>query len=122
MLGSLLGLNGIDVPARYASALGPIATALIDLGVNFDRALDPLHGGARWLPPLVLFMWLAPNPVQLFGHRHPALGVERMLARDTGQRLLVWQPSWRWGLAFGLLAAVAVLGLASPTAFLYFRF
>ncbi len=68
-----------------------------------------------------VFIWTAPNVLQLFAEWNPTLSKPH----SPGGRwtyFLRWGPTPAWGIAMGILAALAVLAISGQTEFLYFRF
>jgi D-alanyl-lipoteichoic acid acyltransferase DltB (MBOAT superfamily) len=66
-------------------------------------------------------VWFAPNVLQIFSVWEPTL------SKPHGPSLgwfasVQWKPNLAWGVALGLLAAIAVLAITGQTEFLYFRF
>ena len=68
-----------------------------------------------------VLVWTAPNVLQIFAKWDPTLSKpHRPGPRWT--HLLQWEPTPAWGLAMGIIAALAVLAISGQTEFLYFRF
>jgi alginate O-acetyltransferase complex protein AlgI len=85
-----------------------------------------LHGAGGSLPRstllqlaiLLTIVWFAPNTQQILTRYEPALG--RAIANPLPR--LVWNPTFRWAIVAGTVAAIGVLALGGTAEFLYFQF
>lgn len=69
------------------------------------------------LAVLLGIVWIAPNTQQIAAKFEPGL------QNATPSGLFAWRPSLRWALITGVLAGIAVVGIAQRhTEFLYFQF
>jgi alginate O-acetyltransferase complex protein AlgI len=96
MLGSMIGLRGIDSAA-------PDLRAVVDVA---------------WLVALYAIVWAAPNTQQIMRAYAPALG---RVAAGPWPRL-VWQPTLPWAVAFGAAATLGLLSIGGTGEFLYYQF
>ncbi len=92
LLGGMLGQRGIG-------ATLPLATLL--------------H-----LLALYLIVWVAPNTQEIMGLYEPALGRPPV----NPYIWTLWQPTTRWAIATGLIAAIGIIAMGGTTEFLYFQF
>jgi alginate O-acetyltransferase complex protein AlgI len=65
-----------------------------------------------------LFVWLAPNVLQIFAAWEPTLSKPHALVSAR----LQWKPNVAWAVGIGVLATLAILAVSGQTEFLYFRF
>ena len=86
-------------------------------GVDRSLAAIGLHES---IAVVVLFMavWLLPNAQELLNAFAPILGKVRV----PSWRRLIWQPTFAWGLVYGLMFAICLAEINRPTRFLYFQF
>jgi D-alanyl-lipoteichoic acid acyltransferase DltB (MBOAT superfamily) len=106
MLGAMFGGSGLVLPEAFAGIWHETPTWLAFSGNGMGS-----FGAARgwfWISLLLGVVWLGPNSQELMR------GFERSAA--------VWQPSSRWALLIGLLAASSLLHLVRVSEFLYFQF
>ena len=68
---------------------------------------------------LFLIVWTMPDSLQLMNRYQPTLS---RLPSLTSPIPLEWRPNLAWGIAFGLVATIALLEITGMTEFLYFRF
>ena len=77
------------------------------------------------LLPLALFM---PNTQQIMALAEPAITRHECKPDDdislapALERRLRWRPTLAWAVIMGIITAVAVLGMANISEFLYFQF
>jgi alginate O-acetyltransferase complex protein AlgI len=122
MIGSMLGIHGIQLPLEWQARLGALAGALAALGISFSP--QPLFSGIKGLYLLMLalaIVWLAPNTQEIVRWRpfDPATG---NLGEPEGKRWLSWQPNAWWAAGVGTALAAGCLSLNHVTKFLYFQF
>ena len=124
MLGGMIGLHGFDpipVPSTVMMVLQhlePIHAFLTNthhlLAVpSEDSAVPPASLALR-----LFVVWALPNSQMIMAKFSPALTV----AKPDAPRWLLWQPTARWALAFGLLLAISLMSLRQTKVFLYFQF
>jgi alginate O-acetyltransferase complex protein AlgI len=65
-----------------------------------------------------LFVWFAPNVLQIFAPWEPTLSKPQAF----GPTWLQWKPNVAWAVATGILATLALFAISGQTEFLYFRF
>lgn len=122
IVAGMSGSFGFALPAAILGGLGPLGGVLMDLGVG-----STMGGGQRfvetyaWVVAAGLIAILAPNTQQIVARFEPALDFNE---RDCSPMLVpvAWQPSRRWAIGIGALAAACFLALSRPTEFLYFQF
>jgi D-alanyl-lipoteichoic acid acyltransferase DltB (MBOAT superfamily) len=122
ILKGMSGGFGVALPQGVASALGPLGSELLRLGVGTF-----LGGGQRfvetylWVIAAASLAFLAPNTQEIASRFEPALDFD---GDSTSRSVapLVWQPNTRWAVAIGVLGALCLLSLSRPTEFLYFQF
>jgi D-alanyl-lipoteichoic acid acyltransferase DltB (MBOAT superfamily) len=108
VLTGMAGLNGVSVPTRYMSVLGPLSA----LGIRADDGMLFYGlGQLGWLAFAGAVTWAAPNSWQLFFGD----------AKAEGPRWR-WQPTLPWAGAVCGMAVVALLLLRAPKEFIYFVF
>ncbi|MBI3445076.1 MAG: MBOAT family protein [Magnetospirillum sp.] len=114
--GAMLLAGGIGLPLTLRPALGPAASWLETLGMNFNGMFPngllghSGHALGACLAAL-LVVWLGPNTAALFVGRRASAG-----------GILAWRPNGAWATATGLCLALAVLGMRQPKYFVYFQF
>jgi hypothetical protein len=127
MLGGMMALNGFAasmlVPAWLPAALGRGGTwlegqGLIHAAGRFAQGGEALYHLAL-MAVLFAIIWLAPNSQQIVGLGGPARGgaPPRPGAAPAWLRM-----SAGWGVATGLVAVAAILGIEAKSEFLYFQF
>jgi len=131
ILGGMIGLNGVQLPASYYGMFGPLAPTLEALGWVFQDA-DGFHfGGINqviFLLALFGITFLLPNTQEWTGYI--ASKADRVDAVEPSpfRRLAAALPRWRPTLVHGsLLGAVLCWCLLAafaqtPSEFLYFQF
>lgn len=109
ILGGMAGMNGVSLPATFASVSSPPA------GVVFDGALAgfAVDGGVPRVSALLLaaatIAWFAPN--------------SQRIARYTADRLVpLALPPLPFAPAIGALLAFATMALGGVSTFLYYQF
>jgi alginate O-acetyltransferase complex protein AlgI len=131
ILGGMIGLNGVQLPASYYDMFGPLAPTLEALGWVFQDT-DGFHfGGINqvvFLLALFGITFLLPNTQEWTGYIAPNAdrvdAVEPSLFRRLAAALPRWRPTLVHGSLLGavlcwcLLAAFA----QTPSEFLYFQF
>lgn len=124
MFGGMVGLHGVDpipVPSTVMTVL---------------RHLDPVHAfltkthhvlavssadstaAPAGLALRLFIVWALPNSQMIMAKFSPTLTE----AKPDAPRWLLWQPTARWALAFGLLFALSLMSLQQTKVFLYFQF
>ncbi len=96
MVGNMLGDHTQMYPGQYQMQAETLALALV-------------------------FVWTAPNILQIFARWQPSL-TEPVTPLPSWARFLEWRPTLAWGTALALVAVLAILALGGQTEFLYFRF
>lgn len=113
VLQGMAGLNGFSLPGGLAGALAPLEA----FGIGF-HGLGSFDGrGLFWIAPLLLVVWLAPNPAQWLAWTQPTL---ESLAEPRYQ----WRPTLALGFVMGFFLFIVFKGFftLAPTEFLYFNF
>jgi alginate O-acetyltransferase complex protein AlgI len=112
VLGGMIGLHGVGLPARFEPLLARVAPLL-------PMTYDPI--GAKvasiaWIVVLAVIALVAPNTQQIMAQVSPVLD---MPARTTR---LQWSRSLPWAAATGGIVLVGLLSLGRVSEFLYFQF
>ncbi len=121
VLRGMAGLNGVVLPETYSAKLGTVGAWLASMGVEFGAAgLFVGKQGFFALACVAAIAFLLPNSSQCFGIRNP--GLTPVDGPGPSRRHLVWNGSVAWAVTLGTAAAIAMLGVARGTQFLYFQF
>jgi alginate O-acetyltransferase complex protein AlgI len=125
MLAGMVGLHGavspIPVPYWLPDALGSVGGWL--------AVHDIVHGysTAGWFFRQVLILgvaygivWLAPNSQEIAG-RDTTIG-GKTGERQTGVPAALLRMNVSWGVALGLVALIAIMGIGAHSEFIYFQF
>jgi alginate O-acetyltransferase complex protein AlgI len=115
----MLGLNGVTLPQSVVDRLGALGTWLERVGVepvwwsgySFTMTLC-------WVAVLLVIALGAPNTLQIMARFEPALGIGARTTLST----IGWRPSPAWAFYTGAIAAISLLSLGKPAAFLYWQF
>ena len=122
MIRAMFGIGGLELPASYASKLGPLSGPLQSLGVEFAGDPPLFFGGPQVAALGLLLLWvtLLPNTCELMRRYRPAIGF--LSTREPWRLGVHWRlaPAWA-GLAAALLL-VSVTRLTQVSEFLYFQF
>jgi D-alanyl-lipoteichoic acid acyltransferase DltB (MBOAT superfamily) len=124
MFGGMIGLHGVDpipVPSAAMSVLqhfGPVQVFLTKthhfLAVpTADIAVPPAR-----LALLFFIVWALPNSQTIMAKFSPTLTE----VKSDAPRWLLWQPTVRWAITFGVLLALSLMSLQQTKVFLYFQF
>ena len=129
MLQGMFGFHGIALPNALLARLNALVPGFEQLGITAF-----LGGGSQFvftwvwilaLLPLALFM---PNTQQIMALAEPAITHHECKPDDeislapALERRLRWRPTLAWAVIMGIITAVAVLGMANISEFLYFQF
>lgn len=121
MLGSMIGLNGFDLPNFLQGPLGFLSA----FGFGFDGFTANVGIAQKYsVGGIVILLFIAvvfPNTQQIMGRFNPALEKVQQESRRLFARF-TWSPSLAWSAFAGLLAAVCVLCLTRVSQFIYFQF
>ncbi len=117
MIGAMAGLNGIIWPGDVPEGL--FGDLLSHAGWQFAH-LNYFKGGNDLIliVVLLLFVWYAPNTLQMIGKYRPAHEQDIELKA----RFFQWQPSVKWLLFILFIALWTILSLSQMSEFLYFQF
>ncbi len=115
ILRSMSGLNGLDLPPRFAAGLDGVPL-LRFTGLFHNQVVDPLPAMA-WVAALLLVSWLAPNSQQIFGRY--CLAPSGEAAAWSRWRV---RPGLVTGVVAGIVLAVCLTVLHGPSPYLYFQF
>ena len=120
------------VPFRAPSlaAAGTMYRAMLGLGAGAAPAAADAAWVALWAAAWIAVLWYVPNTQQLLARYRPTVDYgpaearadPPALARLGLGPLLEWRPSPLAGVVFGVLTALALLGLGHVSEFLYFEF
>jgi len=122
MLGAMIGMNGVSLPAAFAPAFGSLQGPLEALGVAFT-----LGGGGQflstygWIIALSLVVFVAPNTQEIMRCWRPVLD-DASVSGSRASAWYSWRPSVRWAALMSLVAIAGILSLSHPSEFLYFQF
>lgn len=124
LLGSMAGLNGIELPSSFEKIPGVVALAGW-FGVPFVELYDFSPRIMAGVALALLIVWTMPNSQQWLRHYRTALGPQP--ARSWLQERFAqttWRPTAAIGLAAGCVSFFTLLRAmsAAPTEFLYFQF
>ncbi len=124
ILGSMFGLNGIQLPDRLIAGLGPIGQGLLNFGVIQDGGtlIFNLRKEFLWLIGVIFLIgvaWWTPNTTEIMRRVEHALSVP---ALTPGR--IQWKPTPGWAvLASGIMILTTLLILVNENAeFLYYQF
>jgi alginate O-acetyltransferase complex protein AlgI len=122
IISSMVGENGVVLPAQWQPATGGVAAWLADHGVQFGETVyfDRV-AQTNWLLFLLVFCWVAPNTQQILAAYRPAL-ISRGYGELGNAGRLAWRPSVVWVSGLALLGSVALLSIHRYSEFIYFRF
>jgi len=116
MLHAMFAPSELSLPEKLQHTLGPAGTLLESHGWTFVAM--PYLTGTKYILVLLLVAWFAPNTQEIMRRFRPTL----KQFEKTSPTAMDWRPNLGWGIAIGMLAAVAVLNLDHVTEFLYFQF
>lgn len=117
MVWSMLGGNGLPLPAFAAQFLNQVAGLSLTGGGTFANALFEFSDTFPKLALLLIVALALPNAQSVMARYRPALERVRRLPA-----LLSWRPDAAWGVAAGLAFAILLTLLGGESPFLYFRF
>jgi len=116
---SMLGLNGIAVPAQLASMLSPVngvpGLPNFSEGGLFKNQLFDIKGALLWIVGLTGAALLLPNTQQIMHRFKPVL-------EDVTMSKIQWQPNLPWLCVLCATATYTLLQLTGVSEFLYFQF
>ncbi|HEY8943844.1 MAG TPA: MBOAT family protein, partial [Polyangiaceae bacterium] len=125
ILAGMAGLNGVVLQRNYVSELdelGGLGSFLAGLGLRVGD-LSMLLRPPRELAVLLVagygIAWFLPNSGQLFERFH---NEKRSDVEEGVPRWYHWQPSARWAMCIGVIAAVGLAAVAGHSEFIYFQF
>ena len=124
MFGGMIGLHGFDpipVPSTVMTVLQHFGPVQVFLTKTHHFLAVPTQGFA--VPPASLalrffIVWALPNSQTIMAKFSPTLGE----TKPNAPRWLLWQPTVRWAMAFGVLLALSLMSLQQTKVFLYFQF
>jgi len=116
---SMLGFNGVAVPAPIASVLQPLnAIPLvpeITSGGMFKNQLFDIKDAVLWILALISIALFLPNTQQVMHSFKPVL-------EDIKPSTLQWRPNLVWLCVLSLTGTYTLLQLTGVSEFLYFQF
>ena len=116
---SMLGFNGVAVPAPIASVLQPLnAIPLvpeITSGGMFKNQLFDIKDAVLWILALISIALFLPNTQQVMHSFKPVL-------EDIKPSTLQWRPNLVWLFVLSLTGTYTLLQLTGVSEFLYFQF
>jgi alginate O-acetyltransferase complex protein AlgI len=128
ILSAMLCLNCIVLPSSYAGVVASLEPFFTFIGIGIQTGDLAYFGGLRqigWLAFGLAICWTLPPLAIVMRLYRPVLdpgGVLRLEYAHSLARKLIWRPTPIWGIASSILAAIALLSLNQPSAFLYFQF
>ncbi|MEL6355256.1 MAG: MBOAT family O-acyltransferase, partial [Cyanobacteria bacterium J06627_28] len=141
ILHSMIGGNGISLPASIAGLLGPVQTVLASWNVAFTSDSAMIFA-TTWLRIFVLLavVWLAPNTQTLIAAYLPENKnsenqsvdkaspkpeqKQRAASLQVKAKTAVWKPTTLYAVICGIMLFISTKSMlaASESAFLYFNF
>jgi D-alanyl-lipoteichoic acid acyltransferase DltB (MBOAT superfamily) len=119
--GMFLG-NGVSLPKSLAGYNAPLTRYLTAHHVFFNgMTFTPFVDTVCWVLGLFVIIWAFPNSQQWLGAWEPILGSVQEPVRAPW----AWKPSYLWAMVGGFMTMIAlwaVIGIARPAEFLYFKF
>jgi D-alanyl-lipoteichoic acid acyltransferase DltB (MBOAT superfamily) len=121
ILGGMIGLNGMTLPANILSRL-PGVGALPWLTADGTSIMDFVVANA-WMAGLLLIALLLPNTLEVTSRFEPVLDMQdRVTDKPSIGERLKWSPTIAWGIFVSILAAAAVYRVGGESEFLYWQF
>jgi hypothetical protein len=110
----------VALQSALVTLLGSAASIIpgIDSSGMFQHALLPVEKCLPLIGLGLLWVLVAPNTQEVFGAYEIALG----RVKNMSQSLVVWRPTYLWGVGLGLGLGAAIFIISGPSPFLYFRF
>ena len=130
VVGGMMGLHGIDLPAAIATRLPVVASVLGSIGVRFvPSGLVAFLKLWSWACVLLAIALVPPNILQIMLPYAPSITPPAPVASD-GRMMplrplsarLVWVPNAGWAVAMACLSVLGVLALSQVSEFLYWQF
>ena len=121
ILYAMIGLNGVNLPQKYITILGPVSDILLNLGVIFKANILPGYINIYfWISLLSIIIWYFPNTYEFMCDYDPSLKV----SFTTNYKCIYfkWQPSVLWAIIISIMFSICMLFMSSATEFLYFNF
>jgi alginate O-acetyltransferase complex protein AlgI len=124
ILGAMWGGNGLSLSQAVAGNIPRWLASL--LSVHYDGALknhvvpDP-YWALGWLVFVSAVAFLLPNSQELMSRVRPMILPARYL-RASAPGSLLWRPNMLWGAVGGGLFMIVILGMGTPTTFIYWMF
>ena len=109
MTEGLFGLNGIVMAEAHRALLGPLGDLLATVGVRFEGLPQLRLSHFPLFAATIGFVLVMPTTQKFMGY-----------VAESAR--LVWRPTIRWATASGIVLAIATLGIARTSEFLYFQF
>lgn len=123
MLRGMLGFNGFALPINLLPRLGEFGVRLQHSGVIFAAA--PASKGFLMMATIaaaLAVLYLCPNSEQLFAAYKPTQNnIDKKLLDESVWRPK-WQPTLKWAVALGGMAAVSFMLMFQIREFFYFQF
>lgn len=124
MFGGMIGLHGIDplpVPNTVMAMLRHVDPINVFLTKTHHFLAVPSEDSTVAPASLALrffIVWALPNSQMIMAKFSPTLTT----TKPDAPRWMLWQPTARWAVAFGLLLAICLMSLQQTKVFLYFQF
>ena len=117
----MLGANGAQLPQHWQPTLGPFATFIQTLGIEFasaPRMLQAQH--LIWIGALAAITFLLPNVYAITAKFEPVVSVDhKAMPAASG---LQWRPNLLWAFVVATMAFLAVVNMSNISEFLYRQF
>jgi alginate O-acetyltransferase complex protein AlgI len=121
LLKAMAGYNGVVMSNAWLLRLGPVASWMQAIGIEFGTLTVPLALKAwAWVIPLLAIVWFMPNTQEYMASYH--IGLEKPGIAAPRFPALIWRPSWILAVAFGIAGCYTILSLHHESEFLYFQF
>lgn len=119
LVASMVGANGLTIPAGLLAALGPLAGWLEAVGVRAGGGSGTqLLSGFFWVVCCLFIALGFPNSQTIMAHFRPTVDDNENPA--VGR--LHWKPTRSWATAVAAIALTGVLSLSRAGEFLYWQF
>lgn len=123
LLKGMVGVNGVTLPQSVIDRLGAMGGWLEGVGVepvwwsgySFTMTLF-------WVTVLLVIALVPPNTLEIMARFEPAFDTRGRSDQSANAAVFVWKPSLSWACCTGAIAAVSLLSLGKPSAFLYWQF
>ena len=113
--------NGISLPISLKGYLSSINLDLFSYTGMFPNGVFLQHReGAFFILASLIFVWTAPNTIELFGHEEIALNSPKKMVQRSGN--IQWMPSLKWVILIIAMSVYTLMSIQGHSEFLYFQF